>query len=158
MNKTVQAIVVGISVLLHFGIVFLHGSAHGELGIGLPELKLLFVLVIIKAAPIAAAIFVWTRLSVLGLWILFISMTGALLFGAYHHFVMISPDNIAHLPGTPTEHHATFTWTAGAMALVEFFGSVMAAYLLGVNSSTHRIPKTIPTSRFHDLGRFYSQL
>jgi hypothetical protein len=56
---------------------------------------------------------------------------GALLFGAYHHFVMISPDNIGHLPHGSAEALSTFVATASALALLELASALYGAFCLG---------------------------
>ena len=49
--------------------------------------------------------------------ILAASMFGALLFGVYHHFVLVSPDHVSHLPAGAAQ--GLFQVTAAAMAVLE---------------------------------------
>jgi hypothetical protein len=90
-------------VAIHLAVSLWHVSAHSQLAIDLPPQKTFFIYIVILIAPILAAGLVWTRYISIGLWLFFICMVGAFLFGAYYHYVMVSPDNISHLPnGSPT--------------------------------------------------------
>jgi hypothetical protein len=91
----------------------------------------LFVYVVILIAPIAAAGLVWTRHRSAGLWLFFLSMLGAFLFGAYHHYVLVSPDNIGHLPAGNPASQSQFIASAAALALLELASCLYAAFCLG---------------------------
>ena len=58
-------------------------------------------------------------------------MAGALICGVIHHYMLVSPDHIAHLPAATLTVHDTFIWTAGAMAMLEGVCAMVAAYFLG---------------------------
>jgi hypothetical protein len=122
-------------VTIHLAASLWHGSAHTQLAIGLPPEKNAFVYVVILIAPIVAAGLVWTRYISIGLWVFFLSMLGALLFGAYHHYVLVSPDNIAHLPGGSPESRSQFVTSAAVIALLELASALAAAFSLGSHSS-----------------------
>jgi hypothetical protein len=117
-------------VALHFAIVAVHGSAHTTLAVGLPPAKNAFVLVVIIVAPLVAAALVWTRYAIAGVWLFFVSILGAFLFGAYHHFVMVSPDHIGHLPSGDAGVQSRFILTAIGLALVELVSTVYGAFAL----------------------------
>ena len=124
---------VAIAVLaaVHLAVTLWHSGAHSELAIGLPPLKLAYAYAVIVIAPPLAAALLWTRFARLGLWIFLLAMVGSLLFATYHHYILVSPDNIAHLPeGTP-EAHARFVNSAGLSALLELAGALYAAFALG---------------------------
>jgi NADPH:quinone reductase-like Zn-dependent oxidoreductase len=118
-------------VMVHLAASLWHGGAHTQLAIALPPGKNAFVFVVILIAPVVAAGLVWTRYISIGLWVFFLSMVGAFLFGAYHHYVLVSPDNIAHLPGGSPESHAQFVARAGVIALLELASALVAAFALG---------------------------
>jgi hypothetical protein len=126
LKPTVTAIVVA-----HLVATLWHADAHFTLEIGLPLLKDLFVYVVILAAPVLAAILIWTRRTEPALWIFALSMLGALLFGAYHHYVLVSPDNIHHLPDGAPHEHASFINSAAAIALLELAGLLYGTWQLG---------------------------
>jgi hypothetical protein len=116
---------------VHLVATLWHGDAHQRLAIDLPPLKDVFVYLVILAAPLVAAVLVWTRRLEAGLLIFTFSMVGALLFGAYHHYVLVSEDNIAHLPDGAAHLHAQFTSSAAAIALLEVAGALVGAFCLG---------------------------
>lgn len=118
-------------VAIHLAASFWHGGVHTQLAIALPPEKTIFVYVVILTVPIVAAALVWTRYISLGIWMLFLSMLGALLFGAYHHYVLVSPDNIGHLPAGSPEAHSQFITSAAVIALLELAAALYAAYCLG---------------------------
>ena len=118
-------------VIVHLAASLWHGSAHTDLAIELTRGETLFVYIIIIIAPVVAAVLVWTRYVSTGLWAFFLSMLGSFLFGAYHHYVFMSPDNISHLPqGTP-ESHSRFITSAGIIALVDLASALYGAFCLG---------------------------
>ena len=118
-------------VVIHLAATLWHGDAHTKLAIGLSPAKTVFVYIVILTAPMVAAGLVWTRYVAVGLWVFVLSMLGALLFGAYHHYVMVSPDNIGHLPVGSPEFHSQFISSAGAIALLELASALYGAYCLG---------------------------
>ena len=98
MRPRTLAIAGTVAVLLHGVIAVLHGAAHNDLGIQMTAAENAFINVVIVAAPVVAAVALWTRFVRAGAVLLAVSMAGSLLFGAYHHYVAISPDHVAHLP------------------------------------------------------------
>jgi hypothetical protein len=115
-------------VAVHLGVSVWHGNAHTALDIALPPLKNLFVYVVILIAPLVAASLMWTRYVRVGVWLFLLSMLGALIFGAYHHYVMVSPDNVAHLPHGRPDDLATFISSAGALARLELLSVLYGAF------------------------------
>jgi hypothetical protein len=87
-----------VLALIHLVINILHGQAHTELHIGLSSFQLLFVVGVIFISPLLAMVLLWTQRQRLGLVLLTASMAGACLFGLYYHFVVPSPDHVAHVP------------------------------------------------------------
>lgn len=125
-------------VVSHLAASVWHGNAHTSLAIDLPVAKTLFVYVVILIAPIVAALLVWTRYISIGLWMLLVAMLGSFLFGAYHHFLLVSPDNIGHLPAGPPAMHSQFITSAVAIALIELTSALYGAYCLGAYRSQSR--------------------
>lgn len=127
-------LVVAALALTHLLATLWHSGAHSELAIGLPPLKLAYAYAVIVVAPPVAAALLWTRFATAGLWLFTLAMLGSLLFATYHHYILVSPDNIGHLPeGTP-EAHASFVHSAGISALLELGSALLGAYLLGRHS------------------------
>ena len=124
-------IVIAGLVIVHLAASLWHANAHTHLGIELSTEQTLFVYIIVIIAPVVAAILVWTRYVSMGLWLFFLSMLGSFLFGAYQHYVLVSPDNISHLaPGTP-KSHSHFITSADIIALVELASALYGAFCLG---------------------------
>src|SRR5262245_49366292 len=118
-------------VAIHLAASVWHGSAHTQLTIDLPAEKALFVYVVILIAPIVAVALVWTRYLSMGLFVFFFSMFGALLFGVYHHYLLVSPDNVNHLPGGSPESHSQFVTSACVIALLELASVLYGAFCFG---------------------------
>lgn len=118
-------------VAVHLAATLWHGNLHSQLSINLSPKQTLFVLLVILIAPIVGAALVWTRHVSGGLWVFFLSMLGAFLFGVYHHYMLVSPDNINFLPGTNAESHHQFTISAGAIGLLELASALYGAFCLG---------------------------
>jgi hypothetical protein len=125
-----RAIITGL-VAVHFVVEAWHGSAHSQLAVMLPPEKIAFVCIVILAAPIVAALLTWTRHVAVGVWVFFLSMLGSFLFGAYHHYVVVSPDHIHHLPDGSAEARSVFIASAAALALLELAAALYGAFLLG---------------------------
>lgn len=125
-------------VAIHFAVALWHGNAHTALAIALPPEKTAFVVIVILIAPLVAASLLWTRLVLGGVWVFFLSMLGALIFGAYHHYVLVSPDNIGHLAQGNADARGTFIASAGALALLELASALYGAFCLGSLSATKR--------------------
>src|SRR5262245_20705203 len=134
MNKIV---ITGL-VAIHLVASLWHGSAHSQLAVGLPPEKAFFVYVVILIAPIVAASLVWTRYFSMGLLVFFFSMLGALLFGLYHHYILVSPDNVNHLPGGSPESHSQFVNSACIIAVLELASALYGAFCLGQHARSRR--------------------
>ncbi len=119
---------------IHLLVTLWHSGAHTELAIGLPPVKLAYAYAVIVIAPPVAALLLWTRFASHGLWIFTLAMLGSLLFATYHHYILVSPDNVAHLPEGAPEAQARFIHSAGISALLELAGAVLGAWLLGRHS------------------------
>ena len=128
---------ISILVIAHLVATIWHGDAHSTLGIDLPTLKNLFVYIVILAAPIVSAILIWTRFNVFGVGLFAISMAGALAFGVYHHYVLVSPDNIAHLPAGLAEAHAQFIASSAVIAIIELISAFLGFFFLGNTYATN---------------------
>ena len=131
----VPRLVVAALAGLHLVVTLWHSGAHSELAIGLPPLKLAYAYAVIVIAPPVAAVLLWTRWARFGLWLFTLAMLGSLLFATYHHYILVSPDNIAHLPEGTEEAHARFIESAGLSALLELASGLVGTFLLGRQQS-----------------------
>lgn len=119
---------VTIAVLVHLVVNIFHGQAHTRLAVGLSSWQQLFVFVVILIAPLLALALSFTRLMRFAFWLLLISMLGSLIFGGVYHYVVISPDHVAHLPAG--EAQGLFRSTALLLVITEVFGVAVAAIAL----------------------------
>jgi len=126
MHNRILAIAGTLAVGIHGIIAALHGAAHSDLGIQMTAAENAFINIVIVAAPVVAAVLLWTRLARAGAILLAISMAGALLFGGYHHYVAISPDHVAHLPAGNLQ--GQFRATAALLIVSEAFGVGVGAW------------------------------
>ena len=124
---------VAIVVLAHLAVNVLHGQAHTSLGVGLSSWQQLYVVVVILLAPLVALVLSLTRYLRAGLWLLFVSMLGAFVFGACYHYVVISPDHVAHLPAG--DARGLFRITALLLLITEALGVALAGMSLKLRVS-----------------------
>ena len=122
---------VTIAVVAHLVVVLLHGQAHTRLSVGLSNWQSVYVLVVIVMAPLVALAFSFTRYVRAGLRLLLAAMLGSLIFGACYHYIIISPDHVAHLPAG--EARGLFRATAVLLLITEMFGVGVAAKTLHKN-------------------------
>jgi hypothetical protein len=131
MDARLTRVTIGVLAAVHLAVTLWHSGAHSELGIGLPPLKLAYAYAVIVIAPPVAAAMLWSRFATAGLWLFTLAMVGSLIFATYHHYILVSPDNIAHLPEGTEEAHVRFVVSAGWSALLELAGALLGAYSLG---------------------------
>ena len=117
------------AVVLHGIPLVLHGVAHAELEIFLPTvLANAYVLVVLYLAPLVAAGLLWAGHIRSGAWLLVGSMVGSLIFEAYNHFLVMSPDHVSQVPaGTWGE---IFRVTAVASAITEVLAAAAGIVIL----------------------------
>ena len=82
-------------------------------------------------SPIIGVILIWTRQALLGSWTVGLSMVGSVVFSVYHHFILISTDNVEYLPLGNSDRHEQFANSAEFIALVSLFTALLAFYSIG---------------------------
>lgn len=117
-----------IAVLAHLVVNLLHGNAHTSLGVGLSSWQTVYVLSVILLAPLLALVLSFTRYLRAALWLLLLSMLGSLIFGFLYHYIIISPDHVAHLPVGGAR--GLFRTTALLLLVTEALGVVVAGITL----------------------------
>jgi len=113
-------------VVIHLLVTLAHGAAHTELAIELSFWMNIYVYVVILAGPLVALGLIWRGIGRPGYALLFLTMAGSFLFGAYHHFVLESPDHVAHVPAGAWG--TTFAGSAVALAIIEAAGCAVAIW------------------------------
>jgi hypothetical protein len=102
-------------VLSHLAVSFVHGAAHAGADVPLSPAANLFVYIVILAGPIVGLIL--SRLGWrAGNWVIAITMAASLVFGVVNHFLLASPDHVAHVA---QQWRALFATTAVLLALTE---------------------------------------
>ena len=124
--KYATAIVVAIHLLINV----VHGVAHRELHVGLSPSGSIFVISVVLTLPLVAMALLWTAQKRLGLILLSLSMFGSLLFGLYHHFLVISPDHVRSQPASPWG--IAFIFTAYGLLITEAIGTYVGIHFLWV--------------------------
>lgn len=119
MSDLFKPLAIGL-VLLHGLVALLHGIAHEMTEVRLSTLGNIYVLLVIALAPLLALVLLWRQKQPVGAWVLLLSMLGALIFGLVHHYILISPDHVAHVPHT--EGRGLFQVTAGLLVVTEGAG------------------------------------
>jgi len=116
----------------------LHTASHaGQRIMFLPAWQLAYVTVAIYAAPVVAAVLLWTRYDRAGAWLLVAAMAGSLVFGLLYHFVVPGPDNVFTQP--PGPWRTTFGVTAVLLALLQVIGGSVGVW------AARRIPRSSTT-------------
>jgi predicted outer membrane lipoprotein len=110
-------------VLLHLGVSVLHGWAHAGAVVPVSPTSNFFILTVIIAAPLVGIGILWFFSISGGAWLVGLSLTAALLFGVVNHFVLDSPDHVAHIVA---QWKVLFGTTAVLLALTEALGAGLA--------------------------------
>jgi hypothetical protein len=110
-------------VLLHFGVSVLHGWAHAGAVVPVSTVANIFIITDIVVAPLVGIGILWVLSISGGAWLVGLSLTGALLFGVVNHFVLDSPDHVAHIVA---QWKVLFGTTAVLLALTEALGAGLA--------------------------------
>jgi hypothetical protein len=114
------------TVLAHLVVSMVHGVAHTQANVPLSLAANLFVYIVILAAPLIGLALTWWTPR-LGGWLIALSMAGSLVFGLVNHFVLTSPDHVAHVD---PQWRSLFATTAVLLAVTEALGVVLAARFL----------------------------
>jgi cytochrome bd-type quinol oxidase subunit 2 len=117
-------------VAIHAIVVTLHGLAHQKIPVPLSLIQSLFVSAVIVLAPILAVCLLWASFDRAGRWLFFISMTGALLFGIYNHFIAMSPDHLSQIPFEGWG--VLFQVTALLLLVIEGIGCGVGVWILNL--------------------------
>jgi hypothetical protein len=113
-------------VLVHLVISIIHGPAHSNARVTLSTAANIFVFVVIVAGPLIGLVLMWPAKR-LGSWLIALTMGGALVFGVINHFVLSSPDHVAHVD---PQFRWLFTTTAVLLAVTEALCVGLAVHAL----------------------------
>ena len=110
------------AVAAHLAVSIVHGTAHTGAHVEQSAAALAFVFVVILAGPVVGLALTWPAPRA-GHWVIAATLAGSLLFGAVNHFVLDSPDHVAHVAG---EWRTLFGWTAVLLTVTEALGTALA--------------------------------
>jgi hypothetical protein len=111
-------------VLTHLAINIAHGRAHDGGQVPLSTAGALFVYIVILAAPLVG-LGVWRWQPRPGGWIVAASMSGALVFGLFNHFIIDGSDHVAHVAA---EWRQLFGVTAALLVACEAAGTAVGIW------------------------------
>jgi hypothetical protein len=109
-------------VLTHLAVSMVHGIAHAQAQVPLSPAANMFVFIVILAGPLVGLALTWPARR-LGSWVVATTLAASLVFGLVNHFVLASPDHVAHVAA---EWRPLFTATAMGLAVTEALGSGLA--------------------------------
>lgn len=113
----------------HFLVSVLHAAAHHHYEIPLAMWQQVYIVVVVLAAPLGAGgLLLRPATAGAGAWLLLVSMTGALVFGVYFHFLLIGPDHISSV--NLSDWGLPFVGSAIFLAATEAWGVSVAVRLL----------------------------
>jgi len=112
-----------VIVLLHLGVTVVHGWAHAGAVVPVSMISNIFIFTVILAAPLVGIGILWFLSISAGAWLIGLSLTAALLFGVVNHFLLDSPDHVAHIVA---QWKVLFGTTAVLLALTEAMGAGLA--------------------------------
>ena len=120
------------AVVAHLAVSFVHGFAHAQAKVPLSLVANLFVYIVILAGPLIGLALTWPTERI-GSWVIAVTMAGALVFGLVNHFVLSSPDHVAHVD---PQWRPLFTTTAVLLAVTEALAFGLAIRLVRERSTS----------------------
>ena len=106
----------------------LHNQAHQQIDVALSSAQNAFALIVIVVAPIVAAVLLWRGRERIGATLLTASLLGSFIFGVVNHFMLDSPDQLAHIASSNWGN--VFVVSAYALAVSELAGVLVGSALL----------------------------
>jgi hypothetical protein len=111
-----------VIVVAHLAVSLIHGAAHAGAAVPLSALQNAFVWIVIFAGPLVALWLIWTGRR-FGPELLALTMGGSLVFGIVNHFVIESPDHVAHI--TSEAWRLPFQLSAAGLTILEAAGTAV---------------------------------
>ncbi len=123
-------------VAAHLAVSLIHGAAHSGAAVPLSALQNAFVWIVIFAGPLIALWMIWTGRR-FGPELFALTMGGSLVFGIVNHFVVESPDHVAHI--TSEAWRVPFQLSAAGLALLEAAGTAVGIRWWAATRSPQRV-------------------
>jgi hypothetical protein len=124
-NQTVAPHSLAAIVAAHLVVTGAHGLAHAKARVFLPDAATLFVLLVIVAAPLVGVALSWIAPPI-GWYVTCAALSASFLFGMVNHFMLATPDHLAHVD---MRWRMLFGTTAVLLAATEGLGSWLALSL-----------------------------
>ena len=121
-NRLLDGLLI-LVVLAHLAVTVLHGRAHTGAVVPVSTMATVFIFSVIIVAPIVGSVVLWFFSIETGAWLLALSLAASFVFGVVNHFVLDSPDHVAHIAD---QWKLLFGLTAVLLALTEGLGSGLA--------------------------------
>lgn len=115
-------------MIAHFVIAGWHGATHQMVPVPLSTMQTAFVAIVIVILPLVGAAMSFSRWQLQGAAVVFASMLASAIFGLVYHFIVMSPDNIWHVP--QSSWSSMFVSSAVLVLASELFGTVCGALSL----------------------------
>ena len=117
----VAAVVIG-----HLIISLVHGIAHARAQVPMSVAANIFVVGVILIGPLLGLVLL-SHARLVGSAVIATTLTASCIFGVVNHFVLVSPDHVAHI----AEHaRPIFAATAVLLTLTEAAGAILSVRLM----------------------------
>src|SRR4029453_9291797 len=122
------------AVLAHLVVSLVHGAAHAQAKVPLSLAANLFVYIVILAGPLIGLALTWPAERI-GSWLIAVTMAGGLVFGFVNHFMLSSPDHVAHVD---PQWRPLFATTAVLLVVTEALACGLAIRLARERSTPRK--------------------
>jgi hypothetical protein len=114
-NPSSARVWMSAAVLAHLVVSMVHGFAHAQAHVPLSFASNLFVYIVILAGPLIGLALTWPA-ERLGSRVIAGTMAASFVFGLVNHFMLNSPDHVAHVE---EQWRSLFAATAALLAILE---------------------------------------
>ncbi len=122
-------------VAAHSIVAMVHSQAHQQIDVALSTAQNAFAMSVIFIAPIVAAVILWRGKERIGAMLLTSALIGSFIFGVVNHFMIDSPDQLAHIESSSWGN--IFVISAYALAITELAGVLAGSALLRSTNRTN---------------------
>lgn len=108
---------------LHYLVNLAHGAVHGAIPVPLTTAQRAFVVLVVTVGPVLGIWLLRRGRHSIGWAMLPVILVAAVCFSVVFHYVLATPDHLAHVPDGSGK--LPFEATAGAVAVVDGGGAVL---------------------------------
>jgi hypothetical protein len=129
MSSSRRIAIIGTAfVIAYEATLFVHGTAHARLGIGVSAAQSVYIWAVMLIGPPIAMVLLWTSQQRTGLSLLALSTAAGFPFDLYFHFIAAGSDNALQQPSG--EWPAMFVTTAILLQLLTAAGVLVGVWYL----------------------------